>query len=153
MMGGDNRMPSNMSMGMPQNNPGYSMPMPGPSRRNTGDLLNDHLEHEYTVRGKLHWLGVMTDWNWEGTLYVLCDFQFPIVLPFFWCRQSYQYPLVCNLPFPSPLSSSLVSKCAFENSKKSKLDIHLTSQLQSAIHIYYHTRMFVLCDGCFWARR
>jgi len=24
------------------------------------------LEYEYTVRGQLHWLGVMTDWHWEG---------------------------------------------------------------------------------------
>lgn len=47
---------------------GGSMPMSMPSltRRHTGDILNDQLEPEYTVRGKLHWLGVMTDWHWEG---------------------------------------------------------------------------------------
>lgn len=45
-----------------------SMPMSMPPlvRRHTGDILNDQLEPEYTVRGKLHWLGVMTDWHWEG---------------------------------------------------------------------------------------
>lgn len=40
----------------------------------TGILADDHrrmsntqLEYEYTVRGSLHWLGVMADWRWEGT--------------------------------------------------------------------------------------
>ena len=30
----------------------------------------DCLEHEFTVKGRLHWLGVMKDWNWEGQLRV-----------------------------------------------------------------------------------
>lgn len=47
-----------------------SMPVPNPgiSRRSTGDITtSDQLEDEYTVRGRLHWLGVMADWRWEGT--------------------------------------------------------------------------------------
>lgn len=28
----------------------------------------EHLPEEFTVRGSLHWLGVMKDWNWEGEL-------------------------------------------------------------------------------------
>ncbi|KAJ9612461.1 hypothetical protein H2200_004058 [Cladophialophora chaetospira] len=35
-------------------------------RRQTGDIFSpDQLEPEYTVRGPLHWLGVMEGWNWE----------------------------------------------------------------------------------------
>jgi hypothetical protein len=26
----------------------------------------ENLVHEFTVKGRLHWLGVMKDWNWEG---------------------------------------------------------------------------------------
>ncbi|EXJ80215.1 hypothetical protein A1O1_08357 [Capronia coronata CBS 617.96] len=40
----------------------------GSSRRPTGDIISpDQLEYEYTVRGRLHWLGVMGEWQWEGT--------------------------------------------------------------------------------------
>nr|KAK5440068.1 hypothetical protein LTR18_008005 [Exophiala xenobiotica] len=43
---------------------GYSLPTS--SRRPTGDITSpDQLEHEYTVRGELHWLGVMADRQWE----------------------------------------------------------------------------------------
>lgn len=28
---------------------------------------------EYTVRGRLHWLGVMKDWNWQGMLSSIYD--------------------------------------------------------------------------------
>jgi hypothetical protein len=31
------------------------------SRANNGPI-----DHEFTVRGRLHWLSVMKDWNWEG---------------------------------------------------------------------------------------
>ena len=31
------------------------------SRSNSGPI-----DHEFTVRGRLHWLSVMKDWNWEG---------------------------------------------------------------------------------------
>lgn len=50
--------------------PSTSMPLPVPlTRRHTSDLTaTDELEGEYTVRGRLHWLGVMADWQWEGKL-------------------------------------------------------------------------------------
>lgn len=39
----------------------------GVSRRATGDIISPgQLEDEYTVRGRLHWLGVMAEWQWEG---------------------------------------------------------------------------------------
>jgi hypothetical protein len=38
------------------------------TRRPT-DLPMQTIEHEYTVRGRLHWLGVMKDHNWEGIAY------------------------------------------------------------------------------------
>lgn len=41
------------------------LPSPGFFRR-ADDLVVDQLEPEYTVRGGLHWLGVMQDWDWEG---------------------------------------------------------------------------------------
>jgi hypothetical protein len=34
--------------------------------RRPSDLPMQTIEHEYTVRGRLHWLGVMKDHNWEG---------------------------------------------------------------------------------------
>jgi hypothetical protein len=48
--------------------------MPGEARlppqttftRRPSDLPMQTIEHEYTVRGRLHWLGVMKDHNWEG---------------------------------------------------------------------------------------
>ncbi|KIW96740.1 uncharacterized protein Z519_02131 [Cladophialophora bantiana CBS 173.52] len=44
-----------------------TMPPPILPRRHTSDITSpDQLEPEYTVRGQLHWLGVMTDWQWEG---------------------------------------------------------------------------------------
>ncbi|KIW47421.1 uncharacterized protein PV06_00118 [Exophiala oligosperma] len=62
-----------MNGGMPPNMPGtgaFSMPGSGSgmnfSRRPMGDITSpDQLEHEYTVRGQLHWLGVMADRQWE----------------------------------------------------------------------------------------
>ncbi|KAF2177221.1 hypothetical protein K469DRAFT_677666 [Zopfia rhizophila CBS 207.26] len=30
------------------------------------DVGSESLEPEFTVKGRLHWLGVMKDWNWEG---------------------------------------------------------------------------------------
>ncbi|RVX69107.1 hypothetical protein B0A52_06820 [Exophiala mesophila] len=45
-----------------------SLPSPGFGRRDNIDILSDQLETEYTVRGGLHWLGVMAEWKWEGTL-------------------------------------------------------------------------------------
>ena len=34
--------------------------------RRPSDLPMQAIDHEYTVRGRLHWLGVMKDNNWEG---------------------------------------------------------------------------------------
>lgn len=36
-------------------------------RRQTSNGHTELLEPEFTVKGRLHWLGVMKDWNWEGT--------------------------------------------------------------------------------------
>lgn len=41
----------------------------GPSERtrmNMPHSLRDNIDPAYTVRGHLHWVGVMWDWNWEG---------------------------------------------------------------------------------------
>ena len=54
----------NTAMSAPMMNPG-PLHSPGGSRR-MGDLVVDQLEPEYTVRGKLHWLGAMEDQGWEG---------------------------------------------------------------------------------------
>jgi hypothetical protein len=32
------------------------------------EVGTEALEHEFTVKGRLHWLGVMKDWSWEGKL-------------------------------------------------------------------------------------
>lgn len=34
--------------------------------RRSSVVGTEHLECEFTVKGRLHWLGVMKDWNWEG---------------------------------------------------------------------------------------
>lgn len=40
----------------------------GQASQNSQELTGciESLEHEYTVKGRLHWLGVMKDWEWEG---------------------------------------------------------------------------------------
>jgi hypothetical protein len=35
------------------------------------DILTRSGCTEYTVRGRLHWLGVMKDWNWQGEIDLL----------------------------------------------------------------------------------
>jgi hypothetical protein len=37
-----------------------------PSRRNVPDRVMGSMDPAYTVRGHLHWVGVMWDWGWEG---------------------------------------------------------------------------------------
>jgi len=59
--------------GIPSFGPFQSGSVVGTSRQ-SGDTATtmtttDQLEREYTVRGKLHWLGVMGDWHWEGMLH------------------------------------------------------------------------------------
>jgi hypothetical protein len=46
----------------------HQMQMGGGARRTRPEeeLVVDLLEPEYTVRGRLHWLGVMAEWDWEG---------------------------------------------------------------------------------------
>ena len=51
--------------GMPMMGP-IPLNSPGPPSRRTSDIVVNQLEPEYTVRGRLHWLGVMQDWQWEG---------------------------------------------------------------------------------------
>lgn len=46
--------------------PILSPPIPVPVRRGSMNMTLENLEFEKTVRGRLHWLGVMRDWNWEG---------------------------------------------------------------------------------------
>lgn len=38
-------------------------------RKRSTDILED-IEFEKTVRGRLHWVGVMKDWNWEGNFVI-----------------------------------------------------------------------------------
>lgn len=38
--------------------------LPHARRRNSSETIQD-LDYERTVRGRLHWVGVMKDWNWE----------------------------------------------------------------------------------------
>jgi hypothetical protein len=55
----------------------YTVPAPNPvvldsSRgRHASTSNTELLEPEFTVKGRLHWLGVMKDWNWEGKLPLL----------------------------------------------------------------------------------
>lgn len=50
----------------------YAVPLPSPvlaqpTISTQGSAGNtETLEHDFTVKGRLHWLGVMKDWNWEG---------------------------------------------------------------------------------------
>ena len=41
--------------------------------RNSFDML-ENIEFEKTVRGRLHWVGVMKDWDWEGKHDMACQF-------------------------------------------------------------------------------
>ena len=46
---------------------------PGARSSPGSDILHEHkkgdYEYEVSIKGKLHWLGVMKDWGWEGTYY------------------------------------------------------------------------------------
>lgn len=52
----------------------YAIPLPNPvdgeagRRRQSSSANTEILQHEFTVKGRLHWLGVMKDWNWEVLL-------------------------------------------------------------------------------------
>jgi Fungal specific transcription factor domain len=47
------------------------LPLQSPSRRKSSDKPFESIEPEYTVRGRLHWMGVMSDHKWEGGCFVL----------------------------------------------------------------------------------
>ncbi|KAI9881070.1 MAG: hypothetical protein M1823_006680, partial [Watsoniomyces obsoletus] len=56
---------SNGAAGVTINGPmTQRLPSPGLPRQ-IDEVVVNQLEPEYTVRGKLHWLGVMEDWQWE----------------------------------------------------------------------------------------
>jgi hypothetical protein len=63
--------------------PSYTVPVaspvaPQPSlRRQSSNGNTEYLEPEFTVKGRLHWLGVMKDWNWESRLPILVSLYFP----------------------------------------------------------------------------
>lgn len=42
-------------------------------RRQSSTSNTELLQADYTVRGRLHWLGVMKDWEWEGKSTLVCD--------------------------------------------------------------------------------
>jgi hypothetical protein len=46
----------------------FSMMQAGPSqpKKNKSDPITEQMDPEMTVRGRLHWVGVMKEWGWEG---------------------------------------------------------------------------------------
>ena len=46
----------------------FSMMQPGPSqtKKNKSEPIIEQMDPEMTVRGSLHWVGVMKEWAWEG---------------------------------------------------------------------------------------
>jgi Fungal specific transcription factor domain/Fungal Zn(2)-Cys(6) binuclear cluster domain len=42
-----------------------------PMRKRSNDTPLENMEAEYTVRGRLHWIGVMKDFDWEGDYFPL----------------------------------------------------------------------------------
>ena len=52
------------------------LPLHSPVRKRSNDTPLESIEPEYTVRGGLHWIGVMSDYKWEGkALLALADFK------------------------------------------------------------------------------
>lgn len=47
------------------------LPLQSPMRKRSNDTPMESIEPEYTVRGRLHWIGVMSDHNWEGEYLLL----------------------------------------------------------------------------------
>lgn len=56
-------MGMNMNMGM--GGMGNAYRRPSVPKRKPSDTM-ENLDPEMTIRGRLHWVGVMRDWNWEG---------------------------------------------------------------------------------------
>lgn len=44
------------------------MGRPGPGRATSAEPITEEMEPELTIRGRLHWSGVMKDWGWEGNV-------------------------------------------------------------------------------------
>ena len=57
-----------LGMEAPLAGPSHILSLPSIFRRRSSDLGPNNIEPEYTVRGPLHWIRVMSDWNWEGRL-------------------------------------------------------------------------------------
>lgn len=74
---------------------GLGLPVPFP-RRHPNDIMSpDQLEPEYTVRGHLHWLGVMADWEWEGMCFHCLAYALPASSVLVWKGFQSLCPLVC----------------------------------------------------------
>jgi hypothetical protein len=43
--------------------------------KKTEEMVTEDIDPEFTVRGRLHWVGVMKDWEWEG--------EFPVIFSSF----------------------------------------------------------------------
>jgi len=54
-----------MVMGMPM---GSVMGRETGKRRSVAEPITEEIDPELTVRGRLHWVGVMKDWGWEVLL-------------------------------------------------------------------------------------
>lgn len=46
-------------------------------RRRNSEPITEHIDREYTVRGQLHWVGVMKDWGWEGWFHLFVSTSCP----------------------------------------------------------------------------
>ncbi len=44
----------------------FSGSPPAPERRRIHEPVEEGMERDLTIRGKLHWVGVMKDWEWES---------------------------------------------------------------------------------------
>ena len=40
----------------------------GRRKRAIPEPITEEMDPEYTIRGSCHWVGVMQDWGWEGSL-------------------------------------------------------------------------------------
>lgn len=85
------------------------------AQRQAAGLITEDMDQELTVRGRLHWVGVMKDWEWESKFFlVTCLFlSFLDLFPFsFYCGYiSFQFPICYFISIPShPIPSHLKQK-------------------------------------------
>lgn len=66
----------------------FSAPTRPPRLMKTSTDLMECIDHERTVRGRLHWVGVMKDWNWEGEsgLPLFLKAMILIMIKFYWAE-------------------------------------------------------------------